>query len=78
MSKRKKLNVEALRSEATGYGNVVEKAARTRSRAQKEQITAWVTPGLRKQMKLLAVEQDRSVESLVDEAITDLLDKHGR
>lgn len=77
MSKRKKLNLEAIRGEASSHGNVVEKATRGRSRSDKEQITAWVTPGYRKRLKMLSVQEDRTVESLVDEAISDLLYKRG-
>lgn len=43
-----------------------------------KKLLARVTPDLHRQIRMLAAELDRSMQDLVVEAITDLLEKHGR
>ena len=41
-------------------------------------ITVWVDPAIHRQLRTMALEQDRSAEDMLREAIGDLFQKHGR
>ena len=47
------------------------------TRAGKKKVTATLDPAVHKQLKSLAVDRDTTTEALLDEAIADLLTKHG-
>ena len=48
------------------------------SRVGKKAITGHFEPLVARQLKLLAVESDRSIQSFLEEAINDLFRKHGK
>ena len=48
------------------------------SRQGKRVISGYFDPSAAKQLKMLSVETDRSVQSLLEEAIDDLFKKYGR
>lgn len=50
---------------------------KSKSRAGRQFIAAHVTPEAAKQFKLLAVQQDRTTQSVLVEAINDLFAKYG-
>lgn len=47
------------------------------TRAGKKKVTAALDPATHKQLKSLAVDKERTTETLLAEAISDLLIKHG-
>ena len=47
------------------------------SRAGKTLIGGHFAPEVKRELKTLAAQQDSSIQALLDEAITDLLTKHG-
>lgn len=53
------------------------KAARPPSRQDKVHIGAWVDPELRRRVKILSAQTEKTVDKLVGEALTDLLVKYG-
>jgi len=48
------------------------------SRQGKRAISAFFDPAASKQLRLLALEQDSTIQQLLREAINDLFEKHGR
>lgn len=56
---------------------VKEKTSGAASRAGRQFIAAHVNPEAAKQFKLLAVQKDRTTQSLLVEAINDLFAKNG-
>lgn len=48
------------------------------SRVGKRMISAYFTPDVVKQLHLLAVERDATVQALMEEAMNDLFRKHGK
>ncbi len=53
------------------------KATRAKSRKGRQFIAAHVVPEAAKQFKLLSVQQDRTTQSMLIEAINDLFTKYG-
>ena len=53
------------------------KAMRAKSRKGRQFIAAHVVPEAAKQFKLLSVQQDRTTQSMLIEAINDLFTKYG-
>lgn len=51
---------------------------RAPSRVGKRNVSAYINATAAKQLRLLAVELDRSTQGLVEEALNDLFRKHGR
>lgn len=49
-----------------------------RSRAGKRQVAAYFPPAVQKQLKLLTVEKDTTVQGLLAEALNDLFAKYGK
>jgi hypothetical protein len=47
------------------------------SRDGKKAVVGYFSPGLSKALRLLALQQDSSIQALLGEAIDDLLRKHG-
>ena len=41
-------------------------------------LTVWVDPAIHRQLRMMALELDRSAEDMLREAIGDLFQKHGR
>ena len=60
---------------ASGVGSV---AYTPLSRAGKRQIAAYFQPAVKKQLKLLTVENDSTVQGLLAEALNDLFAKYGK
>lgn len=50
----------------------------TPSRVGKRQISGYFTPDAAKQLHLLAVERDTSIQALLEEALNDLFRKFGK
>jgi hypothetical protein len=48
------------------------------SRIGKKAITGHFEPAAARQLKMLGVESDRSIQSLLEEALNDLFRKHGK
>ena len=48
------------------------------SRRGKRNVSAYIDATAAKQLRLLAVELDRSTQSLLEEALNDLFRKHGK
>lgn len=48
------------------------------TRAGKKKVTVALDPAIHKRLKSLAVEQEQTTEALLQEAIADLFDKHGK
>jgi hypothetical protein len=51
---------------------------RQRSRETKAGITFWVEPRVRRQLRVLALQTDQTLQSLLDTAIESLFREHGR
>jgi hypothetical protein len=56
---------------------ITTKAMRAKSRKGRQFIAAHVVPEAAKQFKLLSVQQDRTTQSMLIEAINDLFTKYG-
>lgn len=41
-------------------------------------LTVWVDPAIHRQLRMMALELDRSAEDMLREAVGDLFQKHGR
>lgn len=81
MSKRKSLDIAALTDAAGETVAPIAKleaksAGKAPSRAGKVQMGVFVDPSVRTQIKRIALEQDRSVSALLDEAIEGVLQKY--
>ena len=53
-------------------------AHRPPSRRGLKALTVWVDPAVHRQLRMMALEQDRSAEEMLREAVGDLFQKHGR
>ena len=60
---------------ASGVGSVANPPL---SRAGKRQVAAYFSPAVKKQLKLLTVENDSTVQGLLAEALNDLFAKYGK
>ena len=60
-----------------GAGESVPKSSRAPSREGRKQIAGFFIPELSLAMHMLALRQNRSLQSLMAEAFNDLLRKHG-
>ena len=69
--------LKAPRSE-TAAGDEGADAGRSPSRRGRKAVTIYLDAAAHRQLRLLAVEQDRSGQDLVVEAINDLFGKHGK
>lgn len=59
--------------------NTVErKSVIAQSRIGKRVISAYIVPEAARQLKLLATENDRTVQDLIEEAINDVFRKYGK
>lgn len=81
MSKRKVLDIAALDVVAGAPEQTVKKletkaAGKAPSRADKVQVSAFVTDDIRKRLKIMAMEQDRSLNDLLSEGFDLLFDKY--
>ena len=56
---------------------ITTKATKAKSRKGRQFIAAHVVPEAAKQFKLLSVQQDRTTQSMLIEAINDLFTKYG-
>ena len=54
------------------------KSNRPPSRQGKKALTAYFEPEVLKQLKLLAAAEDKTIQSLLGEAINELFKKYGR
>lgn len=52
--------------------------ARPPSRAGLKAVTVYVDPAAHRQLRMLAIETDRSAQALLVEAVNDLFQKHGK
>lgn len=48
------------------------------SRRGKKALTVHFDPGVVRQLKMLGIEQDRSTQAMVAEALNDFFEKHGK
>ncbi|MCH9806710.1 MAG: hypothetical protein K0U74_03170 [Alphaproteobacteria bacterium] len=48
------------------------------SRKGKKVISGYFDPAASRQLRMLAIEQDTTVQALLEEALNDLFKKHGR
>jgi len=53
-------------------------AAIAPSRQGKKVISGYFDPAASRQLKILAIERDATVQALLEEALNDLFKKHGR
>ena len=53
-------------------------ARRPPSRRGLKALTVWVDPAVHQQVRMMALEQNRSVEDMLREAVADLFQKYGR
>ena len=53
-------------------------AHRPPSRRGLKALTVWVDPAIHQQLRMMALEQGRSAEDMLREAVADLFQKHGR
>ena len=65
-------------SEAVIQKNTTAKSKKPPSRMITKAITGQFDPSVSKQLKMLAVTQDSSIQELLREAINDLFTKHGK
>ena len=54
------------------------KTHRPPSRRGLKALTVWVDPAVHQQLRIMALEQNRSAEDMLREALADLFQKHGR
>jgi hypothetical protein len=52
-------------------------ATRTPARVGKKAVAFWVDPAAAKQLRTLALRDDRTVQDCMEEALNDLFAKHG-
>ena len=52
-------------------------AHRPPSRRGLKALTVWVDPAIHQQLRMMALEQGRSAEDMLREAVADLFQKHG-
>ena len=50
----------------------------TKDRRGLKGLTVWVDPAIHRQLRMMALELDRSAEDMLREAVGDLFQKHGR
>ena len=62
----------------TASGNEGGHPGRSPSRRGRKAVTIYLDAAAHRQLRLLAMEQDRSGQDLVVEAINDLFGKHGK
>ena len=62
----------------TASGDESADAGRSPSRRGRKAVTIYLDTAAHRQLRLLAIEQDRSGQDLVVEAINDLFGKHGK
>lgn len=55
-----------------------EQASQPPSRQGKKVISGYFDPAASRQLRMLAIEQDTTVQALLEEALNDLFKKHGR
>lgn len=55
-----------------------EQSAQPPSRQGKKVISGYFDPAASRQLRMLAVEQDTTVQALLEEALNDLFKKHDR
>ena len=53
-------------------------ARRPPSRRGLKALTVWVDPAVHQQVRMMALEQNRSAEDILREAVADLFQKYGR
>ena len=53
-------------------------AHRPPSRRGLKALTVWVDPAVHQQVRMMALEQNRSAEDMLREAVADLFQKYGR
>ena len=80
-TKRSELNLQSLGAAAGETHNPVEvleqqRAGKSKSRAGKKQIQGFFDPAYRQTIKMLAAREGRTVEMLLQEAMSDLFIKY--
>lgn len=85
----RKINLAAALHEASGKKKTVSMVensdksmpvvlnGRPQSRAGKKSVTGHFDPAVIRQLKILAMDNDSSIQALLAEALNDLFDKHG-
>jgi hypothetical protein len=73
----KKVSQAPVATQATQEVVAPQRTARGKSREGRQFIAAHVVPEAAKQFKLLAVQQERTTQALLLEAINDLFAKYG-
>lgn len=55
-----------------------DQSHRPPSRRGMKALTVWVDPAVHRQIRMMALEQNRSTEDMLREALADLFQKYGR
>jgi hypothetical protein len=63
---------------ASSQSQAVEPAPIRLGRAGKSNVTGYFPPEVKKQLRLMGAEQDKTIQRLLAEALNDLFAKHGK
>jgi hypothetical protein len=75
---KKQAPVAAVEAEASAPAAVPQKSPRAGERDTRVQILTRIDPPTRKRLKLIAVEQDRTIQDICEEAIRDFVTRHSK
>ena len=81
MAKRSLQDAFASKAQPTGPAPALQPEAHARrppSRRGLKALTVWVDPAVHQQVRMMALEQNRSAEDMLREAVADLFQKYGR
>ncbi|MDE0445424.1 MAG: hypothetical protein OXH96_02050 [Spirochaetaceae bacterium] len=81
MAKRSLLDAFTSQAEPTAPAPAPQPEAhahRPPSRRGLKALTVWVDPAVHQQVRMMALEQNRSAEDMLREAVADLFQKYGR
>lgn len=81
MAKRSLQDAFTSQAEPTAPAPAPQPAAHARrppSRRGLKALTVWVDPAVHQQVRMMALEQNRSAEDMLREAVADLFQKYGR
>ena len=81
MAKRSLQDAFTSKAQPTARAPAPQPEAHTRrppSRRGLKALTVWVDPAVHQQVRMMALEQNRSAEDMLREAVADLFQKYGR
>ncbi len=64
--------------EAKGQGTYPDNPHYRPGRANKSNVTGYFPPEVKKQLRLMSAEQDKTIQKLLAEALNDLFAKYGK